>query len=245
MVDDTSITSTVSWYSSTRSLRVFSRLLMSISLAALVRTRALPVRMLDTQWHMHKESVFTCSTLLCHWRVKLMPFNTASSLTSLICWASFSGCSQQASSCTVLCLYRVQFLAIYTPISMGWIILLYSAHSLRHHALVEGILCFVIPALHDQTCSPLEYSTSHTELSMHREVLNKPPTHREYHLSCDVLGASETMLPCLHHNSPGSITTASPSTHSPSFNHSGSLHSSPNWARCFLTQVVGTTSSLI
>ena len=66
-------------------------LLISISVAALVRTRALPVRVSDTQWCTHTESVFTCSTLHCHWRDNLMPFNTASRLARLICWASFSG----------------------------------------------------------------------------------------------------------------------------------------------------------
>ena len=81
---------------------MFSRLLMSISIAVLVRTRALPVRVSDNQWYTHTESVFTCNTLLCHWRAKLTPFNTASSSTKLICWVSFCGRSQQTSSSTVM-----------------------------------------------------------------------------------------------------------------------------------------------
>ena len=50
---------------------------------------------------MHTESIFMCSTLPCHWRAKLMPFNMASSSAKLMCWASASGRSQQASSNTV------------------------------------------------------------------------------------------------------------------------------------------------
>ena len=96
--------STVNSYSSTSFFRVFSCLLISISVAALVRTHVLPVRVSDTQWCTHTESVFLCSTLHYHWRAKLMPFNTASSLARLIFGASFSGHSQQASSSTVSCL---------------------------------------------------------------------------------------------------------------------------------------------
>ena len=84
---------------------------MSISLAALIRFRALPVGVSDAQWYTHTESVFTCNTLLCHRRAKLMPFSTASSSTRLIRWASFSGRSQQTSSSTVSCLSRATLIA--------------------------------------------------------------------------------------------------------------------------------------
>ena len=80
---------------------------------------------------------------------------------------------------------QVQLLAVHAPISMGRIILLYRAYSLRHHALDEGVLCFVVPAIRDQTCSPLEDSASHMVSTTHWEVLNKPPTHREYCWLCD------------------------------------------------------------
>ena len=84
-VDRTNVTSTVGRYSTTGSLRVVSCLLMSISFAAFVCTRALLVRVSDTQWYTLTESVLTCSTLLCHWIAELTPFNTASSSTRLIC----------------------------------------------------------------------------------------------------------------------------------------------------------------
>ena len=60
LFDGTNTTSTVSSYSSISFFRVFSCLLISISVAALVRTRVLPVRVSDTQWCTHTESVFTC-----------------------------------------------------------------------------------------------------------------------------------------------------------------------------------------
>ena len=55
--------------------------------------------------HAH-QVIFHVQYLALHWSTKLMPFNTASSLARLICWVSFSGHSQQASSSTVLCLFN-------------------------------------------------------------------------------------------------------------------------------------------
>ena len=52
------------------------------------------------------------------------------------------------------------------------------------------------------------------------------------------------MLPRFHSNLPCSIATANTSTLAPYSNHSGSLNSSLNLARCSLTYVAGTTSSL-
>ena len=72
-VDVTSITSADNLFSSTS-------LLMSILLASFVCTTVFSIRVSDIQWFIHTESVFTCSTLTCHWRVKLMLFNMASSL---------------------------------------------------------------------------------------------------------------------------------------------------------------------
>ena len=58
-------------------------------------------------------------------------------------------------------------------------------------------------------------------------------------------GMSGTTLPCLHYSLPRSFATASPSTCMPFSNCSGSLHSSPKWARCSLMWVAGVTSSLM
>ena len=97
-VNGTYITSMVSVYFFTSSLSVLSHILMSISLTALVRTLAFPVSVSYIQWYTHTESVFTSSTLPCHWRAKLMPFNMPS---KLMCWVSASGHNQQASSNTI------------------------------------------------------------------------------------------------------------------------------------------------
>ena len=50
------------------------------------------------------------------------------------------------------------------------------------------IFCFIVPALHGQICSPLEYSASHTEPTTHQEVPNMPPPQGEYCLLCDNTG---------------------------------------------------------
>ena len=72
--------------------------LISISLAALVRTLALPVSVSDTQWYTHSESVYMRNFLNFHWSARLTPFITASSSARLMWAASFVGRNQQASS---------------------------------------------------------------------------------------------------------------------------------------------------
>lgn len=46
----------------------------------------------------HKESVFMCKLIACHWRAKLRPLITGSRSTKLICWVSFVDQSQHVSS---------------------------------------------------------------------------------------------------------------------------------------------------
>ena len=254
LFDRTNTTSTVNSYSSTSFFRVFSRLLISISVTTLVCTRFLPVKVSDTC----SQSLFSlASTSHCHWRAKLMPFNTASNSARLICWASFSGCSQQASSSIVSCLSNA------TPIIKE----LASTHtfsscpsthqspwaglSRRTESTVSDIIC----------CSKLSLISSSqpfvTELALLLSTLqatwSKPHTgkcptslpHKENTACCvTISGASGTMLPRFHRNLPCSIATANPNTCVSSSNHSGSLHSSPNLARCSLMQVAGITASL-
>ena len=235
----TNTTSTVNSYSSTSFFRVFSHLLISISVAALVCTCVFPVRVSDTQWCMHTEFVFTCSTFHCHWRAKLMPFNIVSSSARLIYLASFSGHSQQASSSTVLCLSNA------TPIAKE----LASTHtfsfcpsthqspwawlSRRTESTVSDIIC----------CSMLTLVSSSqpfvTELALllstPQATWSQPNTgkcltslpHKENTARCvTISGASETMLPRFHCNLPCYITTTNPNTRVPSSNRFGSLHSS-------------------
>ena len=83
---------------------------------------------------------------------------------------------------------HIQLLAVHASIPAGRIILFYRVHGLRHHIQEKSVLRVVIPAIHDQTCSPLKYSANHMEPTTHWEVHNKPPTQREYCPSCDDTG---------------------------------------------------------
>ena len=88
--DLTSVTSVVSWYSSINYENVWSLLLTIISAAAFVHTFAFLLKLFLTQWYMQKVSLFKLNTFSCHWRARLMPFTTTSSLAKLICWESLS-----------------------------------------------------------------------------------------------------------------------------------------------------------
>ena len=221
-------------------------------MAALVRTRVLPVRVSDTQWCAHTGSVFTCSALHCHWRAKLMPFNTASSSARLICWASFSGRSQQASSSTVSCLSNA------TPIAKElastqtfssrpsthqspWTGSSHCTESTISDIIRCGKLSFVLSSQPFVTELALLLSTPQATRSQPHtgkcptSLLHKENSARRVTIS----GASGTMLPRFHRNLPCSVATANPNTRAPSSNRSVSLHSSPNLARCSLTRVAG------
>ena len=98
--DFTSFTSMVSPYSFASDHKVLSRRLTSISPAALVFARALPVKVSEIHRCTHAESVTKCNTVASHWRAKLIPLRTASSSARLISWASLIGRGQYASSMT-------------------------------------------------------------------------------------------------------------------------------------------------
>lgn len=100
--DLTRVKTLVSPYPSINCKSVWSLLLISISAATFVCTFAFPVKLFLSQWYVHNESVFRWSTLACHWRARLMPFNTVSSFAKLMCWELFSRCNQHASSITAL-----------------------------------------------------------------------------------------------------------------------------------------------
>ena len=71
---------------------------LDILLATLVCTLALPVKVSDTQWYMHKKSICICNILTPHWGTRLMLCSTVFSSARLICAALFTGCNQHASS---------------------------------------------------------------------------------------------------------------------------------------------------
>ena len=257
LFDRTNTTSTVNSYSSTSFFRVFSRLLISISVAALVEALAFSQPECPISNGARTQSVFSCSTLRCQWRAKLMHFNTASSSARLICWASFSGRSQQVSSSTVSCLSNA------TPIAKE----LASTHTFssrpsEHQSPWAGSSRCTESTVSDIIrCSKLSLISSSqpfvTELSLllstpqatrSQPHTGKCPTslpHKENTARrVTISGASVTMLPRFHRNLPCSIATANPYTRVSSSNRSGSLHSSPNLARWPLTRVAGITSSL-
>ena len=99
--DFTSFTSMVSPYSFASDRKVPSRRLTSILPAALVFTRALPVKVSEIHRCTHTESVTKCNTVASHWRAKLIPLRATSSSARLMCWASLIGRSQHSSSMTV------------------------------------------------------------------------------------------------------------------------------------------------
>ena len=86
-LDIIKVTSTDSSYTATSFLIVLSLLLVSILLAALVHTLALPVKVSDIQWYTHRELV--CNFLNPHRSTRLISYSTASSSARLICAASF------------------------------------------------------------------------------------------------------------------------------------------------------------
>lgn len=161
-----------------------------------------------------------------------------------MCWSSFSGCSQLASSSTVPLQHytnsyrtctdpHVQLPTIHTPIPTSWIILFHCIHGLKHHMLEEGVLHFIFPAVYDHTGSPLPQAT---QSHWHTRRCPTSLPHKEnmvHHVM--MLGASETILPHFHRNSPRSMRMVNPSTSALYSKLCGSLHSSPNWAKFSLT----------
>ena len=89
-----------SMYSFTSFIMVSSRRRMSISLATLVHTLALPVRVSEIHLWTQAESVNKCKVVVFQRIAKFTPLIMASSSARLMCWESFAGRNQQASSTT-------------------------------------------------------------------------------------------------------------------------------------------------
>ena len=87
-------------YSFTSFIMVSSCCRMSILLAALVRTLALPVRVSEIHLWTQAESVNKCKVVVFQKIAKFTPLIMASSSARLMCWESFAGHNQQASSTT-------------------------------------------------------------------------------------------------------------------------------------------------
>ena len=76
------ITSMNSSYSLVSFLMVLN-LLINISLAVLVHSLDLPIKVSNTQWYTHKKSVHMCNFLTLYWCAKLMPYSTGQALPEL------------------------------------------------------------------------------------------------------------------------------------------------------------------
>ena len=134
-------------YSSTSDFIVSIRRRSNISLVAFVHTLIFPVSVSTSQWYTLTESVFKCMTLHFHCNARLMPFSAASSSAKLMCWASFAGRSQHASSKTTSSRSRS------TPFARE----LASTHTLMscpvaHHRPGEGSLCVTLAIVYRTIC---------------------------------------------------------------------------------------------
>ena len=134
--DVTKVTSNDSSYSMTS-------FLIELRLAALVRTLDFPVKVFDTQWYTHRESVCSCNFLNSHWSVRLMPFSKAFSSARLICAASFISRNQQASSIAAPSFSNknpiakeldIHFVSLYVLISSGGVNLFHFRFGLHRPA---------------------------------------------------------------------------------------------------------------
>ena len=251
----TSTASTDRLYSVTSFIMVSSLRLISISLATLVRTLALPVSVSDIQWYTHSESVCMRNFLTFHWSARLMPFITASSSARLMWAASFVGCNQQVSS------IAAPSFSNSTPIARE----LASTHTFSsspctHQSPFAGSSCFTLAmvsfTMRTNRSSIVSSSqplvTALVFLFMVPVVAwvhphtGRCPTsfpHREKTAGLvKTSGTSGTAVPRPHFKVPRSCRTFRPKTWAPSSKRSGSLHIRPNSASCDLTRDDDTTS---
>ena len=111
MTDLISATSTTKLYFLVVLANVASGLHISISLDALVVSRAFPVSVSVIHWCVHTETVTMWSPLACNGSARLTPFKETSSSARFWCLASFSGRSQQAASTMTLLVSRATLMA--------------------------------------------------------------------------------------------------------------------------------------
>ena len=162
-----------SMYFFTSFIIVSSHHQMSISLAAVVRTVALPVRVSKIHLWTQVESVNKCKVVVFQRIAKFIPLVMALSSVRLICWESFSGCNQQASSTTAPSYTSdmpvVRELAS-THMLRAWpcrVFLVHSDENLFNHGVERGVVSFVIPSSSDIRCSPLDECHSYMKPTTH------------------------------------------------------------------------------
>ena len=236
--DFTSFTSMVSPFASDR--KVPSCRLTSISPAALVFTRALPVKMSEIHRCTHTESVTKYNTVASHWRAKLIPLRAASSSARLMCWASLIGRSQHASSMTVL------FVSNATPVAMELastqiVISLPSKHQFSPMGSASRTLVivsaniwlreafFILSSQPFVTAVARRFINATATLS-HPHTGKWPtsfPQRENMRRRVNLLGISGIWLPRFHRRVSSFSQTCKPRTLAPSLSRTGSLETKP------------------
>ena len=254
----TSTASTDRLYSVTSFLMVSSLRLISISLAALVRTLALPVSVSDIQWYTHSESVCMRNFLTFHWSARLTPFITASSSARLMWAASFVGRNQQASSTAAPSFSNSAPIARELASTHT-----FSSSPCTHQSPFAGSSCFTLAMVSFtmRTNKSSVVSSSQplvTALALlfmvpvaarvHPHTGRCPTSfpHREKTARLvKTSGTLGTAVPRPNFKVPSSCRTFRPKTRVPSFKCSGSLQIRPNLTSWDLTRDDDTTSSFL
>ena len=233
---------------------MLSRRRMSISLAALVRTLALPVRVSEIHLWTQAESVNKCKVVAFQRIAKFIPLIMASSSVRLICWESFVGHNQQASTTTAPS-YTSD-----TPVARE----LASTHTLRawpstYHlphvgsslrTLVRTSLIMVSrgassilsshPAVTSDALRWMNATATRSQPPTGRCPTNMPHSENMFrHVTTQ--GISGILFPFYRELS--SPQTCNPSTRAPFCSLSGSLLWRPKLLRCSFTRAAGTMLS--
>ena len=229
---------------------------MSILLAALVCTLALLVRVSKIHLWTQAESVNKCKVVIFQRIAKFIPLIMASSSVRLICWESFSGHNQQASSTTA------PSYSSDTPVVRE----LASTHMLRawpltHHlshtgsslcTLVRTSLIMVLrevssilsthPVVTSDALRLMKATATRSQPPTGRYPTNLPHSENTFR-RVTTRGMSGILFPLLQYRELSSPQTCNPSTHAPSCSLSGSLLRRPKLQRRSFIRAAGTMLS--
>ena len=229
---------------------------MSISLAALVRTLALPVRVSEIHLSTQAESVNKCKVVVFQRIAKFIPLIIASSSAKLICRESFAGHNQQASSTTAPSHTSDM------PVARE----LASTHTLRAwpsthhlpcagsslHILVRTSLIMVLrgalsilsshPVVTSDALRLMNATATRSQPPTGRCPTNLPHSENKFH-RVTTRGMSGILFLLLQYRELSSPQTYNPSTRAPSCSLSGSLLRRPKLPRCSFTCAAGTMLS--
>ena len=238
--DFASFTSMVSPYFFASDHKVPSRRLTSISPAALVFTRALPVKVSKIYRCTHAESVTKCNTVASHRRAKWIPLRVASSSARLMCWASLIGRSQLASSMTI------PFDSNATPVatelaSTQTVISLPSVHQFPPTGSASRTLvkvsaniwlreAFLILSSQPFVTAVARRFINATAIQSHPHTGKWPTSFSQRENTrwrVNLLGISRIWLPRFHRRVPSFSQTCKPRTLAPSLSRTGSLETKP------------------